>query len=254
LLRAATVVFGVLLALGFPARAHAGNDLCAGFPPPTGEKHTLKARGFPAITTSVEQVPEQIGGYTVYRIHSSDSPPGLGLYIGCDPLHGEVDVATDAYDISDPSDSELLYWEPPLYRCRYGDRVGARCVWSGLFDGDSLEVVTEVLGYESVTVPYGSFENAMKVRETEYEYGEISYGPTTIWVDCNIGLLRLQDSFVTLELTGYERPGGANAVPCPEATRLALVMVAIPVLSVLRRRVTSAAGPSWRGRRSRGHS
>ncbi|UCF05974.1 MAG: hypothetical protein JSV33_02755 [bacterium] len=169
-------------------------ETCKGFPPPPGESHTYRAEGSTyTFTLITEEVDEEVNGYTVYRIWRTDNPPGLGMYIGCDPEYGEVDVATDWWNYSNPSVRGRYYWEPPAYYCQYGDEAGTTVDWNGTFKGKAYRIVSEVIGYESITVPYGTYTNAMKIKITEYTSGGIFDEPLYFWFDRDIGILRLEE-------------------------------------------------------------
>lgn len=177
------------------------------FPPPPGESWTYRIVGTTFTFTNItEAVSEKIGGYVVYRIREINDPPGLGEYIGYDADHGEVEVATDSWDVNNPSNNKKLFWEPPLFRCSYGTPAGSSpCEWIGTFDGEFSRVVTEVMAYETVIVPAGTFENSMKVTSTEYDSTHIVDGPTILWVDKNIGIVKGQEvgSGSAIELISY---------------------------------------------------
>lgn len=190
-------------------------DECANFPPPPGESWTYRIVGTSITFTNItEEVNAMVGGYDVYRIREVNNPPGLGEYIGCDPDHGEVEVATDSWDINDPSNNEMLLWEPPIFTCAYGTSVGSvPCEWIGTFDGEFSRVVTEVIAYETVSVPFGTFENTMKITRTKYDATGVLDGPLFFWVDANVGIVKAQEveSGITIELIGYNPSSAKSA-------------------------------------------
>jgi len=189
------------------ARVFIKLEPCSGFPPPAGEIWTYRIVGTSlSFSTMLEEVSELVGGQTVYRLRRSDNPPGLGEYVGCDEERGEVSVATDWWDLNNPSINGRHFWEPPLFHCQFGDPVGISCEWLGTFGGNSQRVLTEVITYESVTVPYGSFQNTMKIKITEYDSdGEIIDEPLYFWFDRNIGLVKGEEvnSGGVIELIAY---------------------------------------------------
>ena len=199
---------------------------CAGFPPPAGESWSYRlvgtALGFTNIT---EDVNEKVGGRDVYRIREINDPPGLGEYIGCLPDHGEVELATDAWAIDDPSINERLFWEPPLHRCRYGTPTESPpCEWIGTFDGEFSREVTEVIAYETVSVPFGTFDNTMKVMLTEYDAGGIVDDERLFfWIDPSVGIVKGQEveSGVTIELIAYSPSSASPSLAGTVATSTA---------------------------------
>lgn len=200
------------------------SDYCSQFPPPPGETHTFQVVGTSyTFTTISERVSERVGGYVVYRTRRSDNPPGLGMYTGCDPNHGEVDVATDWWNLINPDQRGRYYWEPPLYTCQYGDPAGTVCEWVGEFAGGYQREVTEVIGYESVTVPYGTFQNVMKIENTVYDEDGIFDGPLYFWIDSQIGPVRAEEvgSGSAIELIAYSPPAyDAKTLAFPRRLRV----------------------------------
>ena len=161
-----------------------------------------------------------MGGHTVYRTRPTDNPPGLGEYSSCDPVLGDIKIATDWWDLHDPSDNGRHFWVPPLFRCQLGTPVGESCEWSGTFGGSPARTVTEVLAYETVSVPAGTFANAMKIRETEYENGQMSDVPTLFWFDATVGLIKAQeeDTGTTIVLISHSPPTGQGSIRISAAT------------------------------------
>jgi V8-like Glu-specific endopeptidase len=182
------------------------------FPPPPGESWTYSLVGTPfTFTTQTEAVSEQVGGYEVYRLRNTDNPPGLGEYYACSEEHGEVEVATDWWNVADPSDNGRYFYVPPLYWCLDGNPVGTVCNWGGTFGGTPYEVETVVLSYESVSVPFGLFENTMKVMITEYEDGVLFDEPFYFWFD-EIGPVRAEGTLSgdVVELVSYSSPAATS--------------------------------------------
>lgn len=93
-----------------------------------------------------------------------------GIEVGCAPEVGPVDLA---WRIETGEESFLrLPFDPPAPRCRdYGMPVGARCEWAGWAPAlgrppRQFELrSTEVIGYESITVPAGTFHDAMVLEQ-----------------------------------------------------------------------------------------
>ena len=67
----------------------------------------------------------------------------------------------------------------------------------------------QVVGYEQVTVPFGTFTNTMKARITSYADGSI-YLDDYYWIDSDIGVLKAEDitDESTLVLINYKPPSG----------------------------------------------
>ena len=64
---------------------------------------------------------------------------------------------------------------PPVFRCRYNDSVGTIRDWNGFLEDHAdwiAQIVTEVVAYESIATPYGSFPDVMKMKETSYDSGD----------------------------------------------------------------------------------
>lgn len=131
---------------------------CSNFPPPLGEIWTYRVIGNSYVFSLItEPVNELINGYRVYRVRRSDNPPGLGDYVGCDKALGEIWVASDWWDVNDPSNNGRDVFEKPIPidLCPYGSPVGTKCVQKFEWGG---RVEVEVLDYEDVTVPYKTFQ------------------------------------------------------------------------------------------------
>jgi len=172
-------------------------DNCHNFPPPLGEVWTYRVLGNGyEFSVTTEAVSETVGGYTVYRHRRSDFPPGLGDYVGCDPELGLIWVASDSWNALEPMNPEYytrhVFDEPiPIRLCPYGTETGTIChsFTEGNYN-NRLEI--EVLGYEDVTVPYGTFIDAMKVKNTYYDDGDVddNMKPTYEWIDASIGTVQ----------------------------------------------------------------
>jgi hypothetical protein len=174
-----------------------------------GERWTYQVVGTSYTFTLVtEAVQEKVGGYSVYRLRDTQNPAGLGEYFALDPVHVEVEVATDWWDVNDPSTHGRYLWEPPVFSCQYGDTVGTSWEWVGTFGGSPESQVSEVLAYESITIPLGTFANAMKAKVTTYEDSVVANEPLYIWVDKNIGILRAEEvnTGSAIVLTGHSFP------------------------------------------------
>jgi uncharacterized protein YjdB/Leucine-rich repeat (LRR) protein len=189
--------------------------LCDGFPP-IGRRSTFQLVGSSAQATIVAQeVTELVAGYRVYRSHGVEDPPDLGVYNTCDPVQGEIEVATDWWDPSDPSVHGRDYWVPPHPLCVTWGPVGTSCDWTGTLGGDQERVFTEVLAYETTSVPYGTFTNAMKLRVSDYdEYGDLMGGPFIFWLDRSVGVVKMHDEWdsSTIVLVAYTPPSAPAAV------------------------------------------
>jgi hypothetical protein len=189
--------------------ARCSGPTCDGFPRQPGERRTYQVSGGFRFTLTVETVDEQVGGFDVYRVVRDDSPPGIGEYIGCIPGVGEVDVATDYFFVDDPSEGGRSFWSPPLPLCSYGTDVGSRiCDWTGVFDDEGGVQTTNVIAYEDVTVPAGTFPNTMKISVvSQYEFDE-EPSADLLWIDRDLGLVRREEigTGLTVELVEYARP------------------------------------------------
>ena len=207
---------------------------CEDFPPPPGERWTYEivGEGY-GFTTVSESVSESVGGYTVYRLRPTSNPPHLGQYYGCIDEHGEVEVATDWWNVTNPSDNGRFYYVPPLFGCQFGDPVGTSSIWTGSFGGGSAREESHVLAYETVSVPYGTFYNVMKVRIESYDGdGHETDEPLYFWFDENIGPIKAQEvrSGSTVVLVGYSPPGGVSKVAGSERTSGCSIMAFKKVL------------------------
>lgn len=182
---------------------------CEGFPRRAGERRVFQVNRGGRIGLSIEAVEEKVGGYDVYRLVRDDSPPGVGEYIGCIPGVGEVDVATDFTFVDDESEGGRSFWSPPLPLCSYGTPVGSRiCDWNGSFDGELGEQTTNVIAYEDVTVPAGTFRQAMKISVvSQYEFDD-EPSADLLWIDGDLGLVRREEigTGLVVELVEYSRP------------------------------------------------
>jgi hypothetical protein len=192
------------LGVGAKRKFCVADEACNSFPPAPGERRTYEVVGTNIrFSTVTESVAERVGRppQEVYLIRDPEGPR-LGEYVGCSGTRGEVTVATDSYDPSDPSDNERLFWKPPLYYCGHGEPIGTTCVWEGLFADRYSREESEVLGYVSVTVPSGSFDNVMKLRIQEFdEFGLFS--STTFWIDRDIGVVKGEEDGDTIVLISY---------------------------------------------------
>ena len=77
-------------------------------------------------------------------------------------------------------------------------------------DGYDNRVTWEVIGYEEVAVPFGTFQSAQKVLATFYDEGQVDENllPSYLWFDENLGLLREEiiDSGEAIALLNYQPP------------------------------------------------
>jgi hypothetical protein len=165
--------------------------LCDGFPP-VGRSSTYQLVGSDDQATIVAQeVTELVGGYRVYRSHVVGDPQGLGVYNTCDRVLGEIEVATDWWYPSDPSIHGRDYWVPPHPLCAQWGPVGSSCSWSGTLGGEWEQAFEQVLAYETVSVPFGTFPNVMKLRSSTYdEYGDWHF---IFWLDRSVGVVKMYD-------------------------------------------------------------
>ncbi len=179
---------------------------CSGFPPESGEYWQYRVGSGGIFETWTEPVDGLVANRRVQRIRRTGNPEGLGEYVSCDPDRGQIEVAADWWDVSDPSAHGRYFWVPPLFHCRYGDAVGDSCVWAGTFGGGAQREVTRVLGYEDIAVWAGTFKDVMKVRVTTYDdQGNIFDGPVDYWGDRYAGIVRGEevDTGEYIELMEY---------------------------------------------------
>ena len=114
--------------------------------------------------------------------------------MACDPDDGEMEVATDWWDIGNPNNHGRYFYEPPLsLPCIvYGAPVGTNCEWVGTFGGSNERQVAEIIGYEEITVPYGNFQT-MKIHDIAYgSSGNILWDDYD-WVNSDLLLLKSED-------------------------------------------------------------
>jgi len=167
---------------------------CTDFPPPLGQVWTYQVIGNGEMySVTTEPMAEKIGKYAVYRECRTEDPPGLGNYYGCDPDHGKVWVASDSWDTSDPTkfNRHVFRTAIPVDLVPYGTEVGVvRQNTIGV--GYQNRTVMEVLAYEDLTIPLGTFEKVQKIRVTCYDEGVVDNNmpPTYQWHDKEIGLIQ----------------------------------------------------------------
>ena len=129
-----------------------------------------KVAGYKAL--QLRRIPDQYSGGSYYSNIS-----GVGWsFIGTD-VHDALSGEYLGIDILYPP-------QPHISGIQYGDPVGTTKEWIGysLSEEDSYgyveemeKIVCEVIAYETVTVPFGTFTNAMKVKETNYDTWEIHF-------------------------------------------------------------------------------
>lgn len=184
----------ILSCTGDSPNGPGNNHSCDDFPPPLGQVWTYQVIGNGYVySVTTEPVEEKIGKYTVYRECRLDDPPGLGNYYGCDLNHGKVWVATDSWDTSDPENYNRHVFKTaiPVDLCPYGTKAGTvRQNTIGV--GYENRTVMEVIAYEELTVPFGTFTKVQKVKVTYYDEGEVDRNmhPTYQWYDKEIGLIQ----------------------------------------------------------------
>lgn len=203
---------------------------CEGFPLPPGEswtyRVTYKSGRTYTYTDITEKVDEPIGGYVVYRVHTIGEPPGSGDYIGCHPDVGEFLVATTSYTAFPPDKTGEsvkihLEIEPqeesplPRYFLVYGTPVGKNIK---LEEGNAALKV-EVMSYEYVTVPGGTFKKVMKIKMAIYENGKLVDSPLYSWIDPEIGIIKGDSTGNIVELIEYKPPGSPIDQSLPDANR-----------------------------------
>lgn len=173
-----------------------------------------KVVGARGLTLRVEEVGGMVGGYPVYRVTGKETGPGDDGSAGSVYIHCSVGGGTALVGLHEGgshslnefrgSYDDLALFTPPLSMCDYGAPLGTQCDWSGLYDDpDSDEdpkddfafhVKTQVVAYEDVSVPAGTYQNAMKMSlvcmGVEDQCEEIS--SLYVWVDPDAGVVMLE--------------------------------------------------------------
>jgi surface protein len=165
--------------------------------------------GAQELTFTAEEVDDKIGGYTVYRITGTetgaeDDGSDGSVYVSCETGTKMVGLHEDgsyggSYD-------DLAFLLPPFYVCSYGAPVDGKCIWSGVYDDPdpninddiSIQVVTQVVDYNNVTVPAGSFSNAMKTElgcMADVDDCEGDPFPVFIWIDEDSGVVMVEGRY-----------------------------------------------------------
>ena len=204
------------------------------FNPKVGNSWTYMIDGQP-FTTKIYTYNKKVNGYSVLLQKSPQDPYGGGTYIGHVPGVGLCDIGADVHDAITEDYEGIAINYPPIPinggLC-YGDAVGTIKEWTGyskINENDSVEFfdkdVWEILGYEDVTVPFGTFVNAMKVLCKDYYSSAYEEGGIPIsendwefvpscseyiwWVPC-VGMIKSVDyeEFDTFELSNCK-------VSCP---------------------------------------
>ena len=172
------------------------------------------------FTTVTEGFDEMINGYNVVKVYTpGHTPEGLGEYASCSDRFGFLDVATDSWDAFDPNNTarhRRNHWEPPMHLCKYGTDVGTSCNWEGLYRGEAERTETSVIAYETVEVPFGRFENVMKLETSSFDESGRYAGPTHYWLTEDVGFIRVEELETgdALELVDYTPPAaGKLAIP-----------------------------------------
>lgn len=185
--------------------------------PEIGAQFTFRTSTGVTRTTVIQSVAELVGGVAAQRQHVLGDPENTGNYFADVPGIGAAEVATDVYDVFNPSDVERQLYEPvvPIYNgARHGDAVGTVFSWTGTLGGSAEErsSTIEIDGYETITVPFGTIQNAMRMREQVRVDGDL-IGDGFIWLNSNSLIVRVQDvgSPITIDLVAIEGdPGGSG--------------------------------------------
>ncbi|MBI9018772.1 MAG: hypothetical protein JEZ07_16090 [Phycisphaerae bacterium] len=135
------------------------------------------------FTTKAFSVSKKVGGYKVIQIKSLEDVYGGGSYYANIDDLGFCQVGSDVHDAISGQylGIDLMYPVlPGIGGIEYGDPIGATAQWIGYSLGpdETIDDVDncdkeewEILGYETITVPFGTFENAMKVKSRSYYSG-----------------------------------------------------------------------------------
>ena len=177
---------------------------------------------------------KKVNGYSVLRLINKQDSYGGGEYVADVPGIGWATVGVDAHDAMTGEYIGIEVYSTPeaMYGgIEYGAAVGTKVEWKGYIElpGDEPEYfdrdVWEVVGYEDVSVPYGNFKNAMKVRCLNYynaSYGveldkmtesdwELSESCSEYdWIVPGIGLVQIAD----YDYYGEEGPDPVELVSC----------------------------------------
>jgi hypothetical protein len=157
--------------------------LAEDFNPSAGNYWTYRVDGF-TFTTKYFAYKAHVNGYSVLRLLNLQDPYGGGSYTGYVPGTGLCEIGADVHDAFTEEYEGIAINYPPIPvngGICYGDPVGTKREWVGysMIDGeDYVEMFEkdawEVLGYEDVAVPFGTFVNAMKLVCKNY-YTTVSY-------------------------------------------------------------------------------
>ena len=103
----------------------------------------------------------------------------------------------------------------------------------------------QVVGYEQVAVPYGTFSDCMKAKITTYSDGSVY--DDYYWIHPAVGILKVQgiQDGVTLVLTDYQPSSGANSLDNIRSSSTALVRSSSVVLHQIlgsKRRAATTSG------------
>ncbi len=157
--------------------------LAEDFNPKVGNSWTYEYDG-DNFTVKVEKYSKKINGYAVSRLISPEDYYGGGTYVAYIGGKGLCEIAVDVHDAFSGEYVGIGIYHPsprPVFgSLEYGNAVGTIKEWIGydLLDDDDEEDgflekdVWEVVGYEDVTVSYGTFVNAMKVLCKSYYSGD----------------------------------------------------------------------------------
>ncbi len=131
-------------------------------------------------TTTAYSYNKKVAGYTVFLLKFSPDAYDGGSYHAHVAGQGYCEIGRDVHDAlsGDYLGIEILHpIQPAVGGMNYGDPVGKTAQWQGyqlpeggeIWDVERMEKETwEIAGYETVTVPYGTFTNAMKVKCLSY--------------------------------------------------------------------------------------
>ena len=251
-------ILSLLFLLGFAGTNYAADDFKYPIMPADVGIEAIKAAGSPPcgydfkagdyfiwqaennqMRIDVERCNGSVNGYTALRFINRQDPYGGGSYYADVPGICWAQIGSDVHDAFSMDYLGISDYTPPLplFLLDYGVQVGTAAEWIGynVLEDEDVEgydkIVWEVLAYEDITVPYGHFQNAMKVFRREYytwyyddpenipeedwEFSESCSG--YIWIVPTVGVVKrlgYEDSvpmeLVSCKINGQVNPDGGN--------------------------------------------
>jgi len=154
------------------------NVFAADFNFSVGDQWTYRYDAF-EFTTQIFSYKEKVGGYKVVRLLNLQDAYGGGSYHVNVPGMGYCEIGTDVHNALTGSYKGIAVNSQPMPLIgglEFGDPTGSVAEWTGYRLVDPTDYIEryskgvwQVLGYETVTVPYGTFSYAMKVLYKDYD-------------------------------------------------------------------------------------